>query len=70
MGGERYARPEKKQAMAHPRMRWTLLAVMLLAACGGAKGRPNLPPPEYEEPAPPTPNPTPTATPNPTPNPR
>jgi len=30
-------------------------ATAALCACGGPKGRPNLPPPEYEEPAAPLP---------------
>jgi hypothetical protein len=39
-----------------PLSAWAALA--LLTACGAAKGRPSLPPPEYEEPAPPTPLPS------------
>jgi hypothetical protein len=37
------------------------VASLLSAACGPAQHRPNLPPPEYEEPAPPTSAPTSTA---------
>ncbi|HEY3818956.1 MAG TPA: hypothetical protein VGL81_17420 [Polyangiaceae bacterium] len=41
--------------MAHSSCAWFALSALAAMACGAPQGRPTLPPPEYEEPAPPTP---------------
>jgi hypothetical protein len=70
VGGERYARGAKKQAMTGTvgmkrlarLVTGPVLAAALASGCGaGPRGRPTLPPPEYEDPA--TPTATPTSTP-------
>ncbi len=45
---------EDERATVARVMRWRAVLVLLVVssvpACGGARGRPSLPPPEYEEP--------------------